>query len=620
MSATTTMKLLKLKGKSFRKSKKRSSAAAGQDDPVEASQSPPPAANNEEATVEASQSPPPAANNEEATKTTPPASGEDGPSEPGREHAASSPSKDEDAAPRPLRLGSFNFEAPDAAGASFESGDGTARTPTPALPFPSLFHEADAMLALASFIYPLAELRDLARNGVLNFPSQSMPILDLPLPLEDALRIVAAEEGLLREVLDDGSGRHEATLSALQSLLEQRRTRAAAREEERAAEEQAAARTAAGEDGVFGAFLKQWDGCLTGGFSFDEVFCGNLAAVIPGGAEEEKEVAAGAAPLAPDASVITAVGDLKNEKELVFAVEVNPVAERITVIFRGSVNRADFASDARTGLRRVPGPGSDAAVGIHAGFHDRLFGEAADGGAPSKFAEISRHVERLRAERPERARYRLYATGHGTGGALAALFGFRVAAQAAAAAEGEERAAPVSVVSAGAPRAGDRAFARAFAELESRGRLRHLRVANHRDPVAAAPTVGGARAPAAPPPADQTFTPLGCAALTVPEDGGGRDQDVYYHTGMQLKLFKKVPPGESRRYAIAYAGSSIISGSTPVAIDEEEAAEIEQSNKRKEKDLSSEFSNHWGASYFDRLASVKSHLKRLTLNGLYRDL
>ena len=77
------------------------------------------------------------------------------------------------------------------------------------------------------------------------------------------------------------------------------------------------------------------------------------------------------------------VGDLKANEELVYAIGVNPAEERITVIFRGSVTKADFMTDANINLMQAPDPYSvaedsesdenDSTIGIHRGFYDYLF-------------------------------------------------------------------------------------------------------------------------------------------------------------------------------------------------------------------------------------------------------
>lgn len=59
-----------------------------------------------------------------------------------------------------------------------------------------------------------------------------------------------------------------------------------------------------------------------------------------------------------------------------------------------------------------------------------------------------------------------------------------------------------------------------------------------------------------------------------------------------------------------------------MANDKEDLEEIEQSNRRKKKEPSSELpmvTYHYGTAYSERMASVESDLKGLTLNNLYRE-
>mmetsp|Transcript_44631 Transcript_44631/g.94975 ORF Transcript_44631/g.94975 Transcript_44631/m.94975 type:complete len:627 (+) Transcript_44631:181-2061(+) len=530
---------------------------------------------------------------------------------------------------RPLRLGSFNFDQPDA-NASVSDAETTPQTRP--LAFPPLFHEADDMLNLANLIYTLAELRDLARNGVLNNPDKSTRILDLPMPLTVALQIIMSEGELLREVLDDG--KHEATLSALESLLDRQEEMRAQKEderrraqaEERAAEKEAQSAHKKTESGMFG-WMTDWDGCLAGGFAFDELFCGGDLGMVDPNAARQRDVTPDAdqsSLVEPEveSTVITAVGDLKSEEELVYAVGVNPVEERITVIFRGSVTKSDFMTDAKISMRHMLDPrrfhgtenddsSTTGDVGVHQGFYDYLFGEK--DGQQSKYTEIMEHVNELLAEDPDRRNYKLYATGHSLGGALATLFGLYAAASSSV-------ALPVTVVSVASPRVGNLAFARAFAEMESQGKLRHLRIANHKDPVTLGPTVSSKRALAL---SAKAFSPLGYLALKATGNAEGGDEEVYYHTGMKMKMFKKVSSVSSQRCELSYSGQTIVSGSKkPVAIDNEDMAEIEQSNRRKKKESSAELpmvSYHYGMSYSERMAGVESDLRGLTLNNVYRE-
>jgi len=382
------------------------------------------------------------------------------PESPIAQSATSDPSQPKQ--PRPLRLGSFDFENP-------EVDEGNARLSN--MNFPSLHNEASDMVTLSNLIYSLAELRDLARNGVLNDPTRSLRILEMPLPLDTALSIIKSEGELLREILSDG--KHDATLSALESLLENQKEMALKAEKEsnlvpKEKEEEDK------NDGMFG-WLTNWDGCLAGGFSFDEVFCGNLSNVADGLAPVKPEAGAS------DGAIIYTCNDLKSQEELVYGIGINPAEERITIVFRGSVTKTDFLADANISLARAPHPRDYAGqttseelgeVGIHKGFYEYLFSES---GKPSKYVEIMKQLERLYAESPSRRKYKIYVTGHSLGGALATLFGYYASCSATL-------PLPITVVSVASPRVGNLSFARSFVELESMGRLRHLRIANHKDP------------------------------------------------------------------------------------------------------------------------------------------
>lgn len=469
------------------------------------------------------------------------------------------------------------------------------------------------MLNLSILIYTLVELRDLARNGVLEKPATSMRILQTPLPLDTALEIIITEGELLKEVLDDG--KHESILSSLNSLLARQKEVKAMQQGERKNNVQAVEEKPEESSGLF-SWMTGCDGILAGGFAFDELFCGGNLGMVDCGNDTTTANAADApaSKKESESSVITAVGDLKSSEELVYAVGVNPVEERITVIFRGSVTKADFITDSKISLVQAPDPQSTdslGSVGIHQGFYEYLFGEKRS--KPSKYAEVMNHVEKLLAENPARRNYNLYVTGHSLGGALATLFGFYAAASPSV-------PLPVTVVSVASPRVGNIAFARSFAEMESQGKIRHLRIANHKDPVTLGPTVSSKRALAM---SAKTFSPLGYLALMLTGNDEGGDEEIYFHTGIKLKLFKDVSAVSSQRCELSYSGASIISNAKkPVANDTADLAEIEQSNKKKTPGMPSELpmiSYHYGSAYTDRISLIESDLKGLTLNTVYRD-
>jgi putative lipase involved disintegration of autophagic bodies len=74
-------------------------------------------------------------------------------------------------------------------------------------------------------------------------------------------------------------------------------------------------------------------------------------------------------------------------------------------------------------------------------------------------------------------RFRLCATGHSLGGALATLFGFYAANDPRII----ENGLPVEIFSFASPLVGDARFRRAFKSLESKGKIMHARICNSGD-------------------------------------------------------------------------------------------------------------------------------------------
>ncbi len=81
----------------------------------------------------------------------------------------------------------------------------------------------------------------------------------------------------------------------------------------------------------------------------------------------------------------------------------------------------------------------------------------------------------------------LWVTGHSLGGALSQLLAFTLAGVLDAKSLPAKQVVAVTYAS---PRVGNKAYQAAFKVLEEEGKLRHIRVSNHGDVVAVAPSVG----------------------------------------------------------------------------------------------------------------------------------
>jgi len=191
------------------------------------------------------------------------------------------------------------------------------------------------------------------------------------------------------------------------------------------------------------------------------------------------------------ATTIVALDDEFEKEELVYAVHVCERRKRVTVCFRGSVTDTDWATNYEIYFKEVPNPvkqhaSQEETVRVHNGFHSYLFEPNARGvkGPNGEFLSQSQEIlqEHVLPVMREHPNYKLYICGHSLGGALATLFGFEVAAMA-----DNVIPKPVSLFSIGSPYVGDYSFRAAHQLLESQGKLRHLRISNHKDTVTIIP-------------------------------------------------------------------------------------------------------------------------------------
>lgn len=175
------------------------------------------------------------------------------------------------------------------------------------------------------------------------------------------------------------------------------------------------------------------------------------------------------------------IGDL-NQDELVYSILLDRFHKLVSVQFRGTTTTKDMAVDlnmfqwkvATNPLKDVIGQPNS--MKIHQGFYDYLYNPSKHAVNPcSKFDVIREQVMALLEEKPG---YKLYATGHSLGGALASLFAFSMAALDSTLVK-----SPVVCISIASPKVGNSEFCEAFEYLESQGKLRHIRVVNGGDVI-----------------------------------------------------------------------------------------------------------------------------------------
>lgn len=275
--------------------------------------------------------------------------------------------------------------------------------------YPSLFEEADEMLQVALLIYTMTDLRTLAKKKKTKLVNPEL-VLTLPLSLSACLHMIEENVELIQEYFGDED--HANTMAALQSIHERY-------------EEHSIQSSPSG---------------------------GSTHFLNPQGVEINMQPS------------LIWFGDDRPDKDLVYAVGVDPIRKRVTVAFRGSVTPADFLTDASISFKRqenIVHPDDDK-IGIHNGFYEYLLKERK--GGENKLDEIMEHVCELFEDSERRETYRLYVTGHSLGGALATLFSFYVAAS-----DEYDIPKPVTCVSVASPRVGEGVFQKAFTFLEKQG-------------------------------------------------------------------------------------------------------------------------------------------------------
>lgn len=217
-----------------------------------------------------------------------------------------------------------------------------------------------------------------------------------------------------------------------------------------------------------------------------------------------------------DSITVTHFEDDRADKELVHAIVVNRVRQRVTIVFRGSVTSKDFLQDAKCVQKKVPnpytsGPDVPEKMNLHTGFYQYLLKKDADG--KSRYDSI---MEQARQQLEKCPGYSLYVTGHSLGGALACICGVYAASDDTLVPELAKRVVVYSIAS---PFCGNWRFRHIHYELERQGRLRHLRIANQEDLVTLLP-----------------FVSLKAGAVSPALAAVSGVANLYKHVGMQLQF------------------------------------------------------------------------------------
>ena len=434
------------------------------------------------------------------------------------------------------------------------------------------------LFQVSMLIYSITDLRSLAKNpkkkNRLKTPEK---ILNLPLSLSTCLEMLEENYDVVKE--EFGDDEHANTMSSLQAIHARYHNHEASDNN---------------NSNMSTSFVGQWF---------------NPFARADGSVEVEKPV-----------PVLTLYGDENPESDMVYAVGIDPIRKRITVAFRGSVTPTDFMKDAMIAMKHQPNPVKkvtshdlDDTIGIHQGFYDYLLKPRKP---MNKFDTILGHISSLFVEVPERQKdYKVYVTGHSLGGALSTLFSLYLAAFIGDKNTNTVIPGPISCISIASPRVGDLSFQKAFGCFEELGLLRHLRVANDRDPVTMMPGATGKKIWAA-------LSPVSYLAFKL-MDNQFEEKESFRHTGVKLRL-------SNEEYDFFYLGTHVnLDGNDDVEAEEtndetslgQEGKNTNNNNNKRASirtDKIPDVMYHLGNAYTENVTSVKPALSTLYLNDLYK--
>jgi predicted lipase len=153
----------------------------------------------------------------------------------------------------------------------------------------------------------------------------------------------------------------------------------------------------------------------------------------------------------------------KHERKLADII-VNSEKQYICVVFRGTIEPLDWRRNFQFCQHKITNK-----IAIHKGFCKQLF-------TNNLFVNVYSRLWILLEDNPK---YRLFITGHSSGGAIATLFGYLISP--------EMGVRQLQIVSFASPRIGNLAFKR---EFYKRANLKHWRITNQYDCIPKIPYFG----------------------------------------------------------------------------------------------------------------------------------
>jgi hypothetical protein len=337
----------------------------------------------------------------------------------------------------------------------------------------SLFQEIDEALDMCTIVYTLTMLRRLVRKGKVDHNADA--IMKLPLSMQEADNLILAQ-------------RHHLTVS---KHAENKR--------------------------IFTNIVKT--------LNDRKYYNRKDKSIRKSTAKSPRSVAEGITDVSP--CFIIAFGGETSSNALKYGISVNHERKVVTLCFRGAETDIDWASlntevymkEFSNPMKRHPS--QPQTVKIHNQLHELLVTPSLRD-TNTTWTTINEYQEILEEQviptLMEHRGYKLYVTGHSLGGGLATVFAFLAAAE-----PDSMIPKPVTCISVGSSYVGDKTFRAAHQLLEGLRKLRHVRIANHKDSVTLSPKI---------------------SSLWKLSDKQGHSGTAFKHVGLNLRFYGDKTPFE----------------------------------------------------------------------------